>query len=128
MVNNVESIAAVPWIVMNGGAEYAKIGLERSTGTKLISASGHIKNPGVYEIEMGISVEEFINSDEYCGGMIDDRPLKALVPGGSSVPILPAHLIYKTAAGTDRLMTYESLSDGGFRNWFDVRFWRFYRV
>ena len=114
VVNNVESIAAVPWIVMNGGAEYAKIGLERSTGTKLISASGHIKNPGVYEIEMGITVEEFMNSDEYCGGMIDHRPLKALVPGGSSVPILPAHLIYKTAAGTDRLMTYESLSDGGF--------------
>jgi len=114
VVNNVESIAAVPWIVMNGGVEYAKIGLERSTGTKLISASGHIKNPGVYEIEMGITVEEFMNSDEYCGGMIDDRPLKALVPGGSSVPILPAHLIYKTAAGTDRLMTYESLSDGGF--------------
>jgi len=114
VVNNVESIAAVPWIVMNSGAEYAKIGLERSTGTKLISASGHIKNPGVYEIEMGITVEEFMNSDEYCGGMIDDRPLKALVPGGSSVPILPAHLIYKTAAGTDRLMTYESLSDGGF--------------
>lgn len=114
VVNNVESIAAVPWIVMNSGAEYAKIGLERSTGTKLISASGHIKNPGVYEIEMGITVEEFMNSDEYCGGMIDDRPLKALVPGGSSVPILPAHLIYKTANGTDRLMTYESLSDGGF--------------
>ncbi len=114
VVNNVESIAAVPWIVMNSGAEYAKIGLERSTGTKLISASGHIKNPGVYEIEMGITVEEFMNSDEYCGGMMDDRPLKALVPGGSSVPILPAHLIYKTAAGTDRLMTYESLSDGGF--------------
>lgn len=114
VVNNVESIAAVPWIVMNSGAEYSKIGLERSTGTKLISASGHIKNPGVYEIEMGITVEEFMNSDEYCGGMIDDRPLKALVPGGSSVPILPAHLIYKTAAGTDRLMTYESLSDGGF--------------
>ena len=68
----------------------------------------------MYEIELGVSVEEFINSDEYCGGMIDDRPLKALVPGGSSVPILPAHLIYKTAAGADRLMTYESLSDGGF--------------
>ena len=114
VVNIVESIAAVPWIVMNSGAEYAKIGIERSTGTKLISASGHIKNPGVYEIELGVSVEEFMNSDEYCGGMIDDRPLKALVPGGSSVPILPSHLIYKTAAGTDRLMTYESLSDGGF--------------
>ena len=114
VVNNVETIAAVPWIVNNSGAEYAKIGIGRSTGTKLISASGHIKNPGVYEIEMGLSVYEFMNSDEYLGGMSSDRPLKAFVPGGSSVPVLPAHLIYKTAAGEDRLMSYESLSDGGF--------------
>ena len=114
VVNNVESIAAVPWIINNSGADYAAIGIGRSTGTKLISASGNIKKPGVYEIDLGISVEEFINSDEYCGGMETDRPLKALVPGGSSVPILPAHLIYKTANGDDRLMTYESLSDGGF--------------
>lgn len=114
VVNNVESIANVPWIVNNSGEAYSKIGLGRSAGTKLISASGHIRKPGVYEIEMGITVEEFINSDEYCGGMMDDRPIKALIPGGSSVPILPAHLIYKTANGEDRLMTYESLSDGGF--------------
>ena len=114
VVNNVESIAAVPWIVMNSGAEYAKIGTEKSTGTKLISASGHIKKPGVYEIELGISVYEFINSDEYCGGMMDERPLKALVPGGSSVPILPANLIYKTAAGDERLMSYESMAEGSF--------------
>ena len=114
VVNNVESISNVPWIVNNSGAEYAKIGTEKSTGTKLISASGHIKKPGVYEIELGITVYDFINSDEYCGGMLDDRPIKALVPGGSSVPILPAHLIYKTANGEDRLMSYESMSDGGF--------------
>jgi len=116
VVNNVESIANIPWIVNNSGDDYAKIGLGRSTGTKLISASGHIRKPGVYEIEMGITVHEFINSDEYCGGMMDDRPIKALIPGGSSVPILPAHLIYKTANGEDRLMTYESLSDGGFES------------
>lgn len=115
VVNNVESISSVPWIVLNSGEEYAKIGVGRSTGTKLISASGHIKNPGVYEIELGLSVDEFMNSDEYLGGMINDRPLKALVPGGSSVPILPEHLIFKTANGEDRLMTYESLSDGGFQ-------------
>jgi len=114
VVNNVETIAAVPWIVNNSGADYAGIGIGRSTGTKLISASGNIKNQGVYEIELGVSVYEFMNSDEYCGGMQTDRPLKALVPGGSSVPILPANLIYKTATGEDRLMTYESLSDGGF--------------
>lgn len=114
VVNNVETIAAVPWIVNNSGADYAGIGIGRSTGTKLISASGNIKNQGVFEIELGVSVYEFMNSDEYCGGMQTDRPLKALVPGGSSVPILPANLIYKTANGEDRLMTYESLSDGGF--------------
>lgn len=116
VVNNVESIAAVPWIVNNSGEEYAKIGIGRSTGTKLISASGHCKNPGVYEIELGLSVDEFMNSDEYLGGMMDDRPLKALVPGGSSVPILPANLIFKTTEGNDRLMTYESLSEGGFES------------
>jgi NADH-quinone oxidoreductase subunit F len=114
VVNNVETIAAVPWIINNSGDEYAKIGIGRSTGTKLISASGHIKNPGVYEIELGLSVDEFMNSDEYLGGMSSSRPLKALVPGGSSVPILPAELIFKTANGEDRLMSYESLSDGGF--------------
>lgn len=114
VVNNVESIASVPWIVLNSGEEYSKIGLGRSTGTKLFSVSGHVKKPGVYEIEMGMTVDEFMNSDEYCGGMIDDRPLKGLIPGGSSVPILPQHLIFKTANGEDRLMTYESLSDGGF--------------
>jgi len=114
VVNNVESIANVPWIILNSGDEYAKIGVGRSTGTKLISASGHCKNPGVYEIELGLSVDEFMNSDEYLGGMMDNRPLKALIPGGSSVPILPEHLIFKTTNGEDRLMTYESLSDGGF--------------
>ena len=114
VVNNVESIASVPWIVLNSGEEYSKIGLGRSTGTKLFSVSGHVKKTGVYEIEMGMTVEEFMNSDEYCGGMIDDRPLKGLIPGGSSVPILPQHLIFKTANGEDRLMTYESLADGGF--------------
>jgi len=114
VVNNVESIASIPWIVLNSGEEYAKIGLGRSTGTKLFSVSGHVKKPGVYEIEMGMTVDEFMNSDEYCGGMIDDRPLKGLIPGGSSVPILPIDLIFKTANGEDRLMTYESLSDGGF--------------
>ena len=111
VVNNVESISAVSWIVNNTGEEYAKIGLGKSTGTKLISASGHIKNPGVYEIEMGMTVDEFMNSDQYLGGMIDDRPLKAFIPGGSSVPILPAQYIFKTANGEDRLMTYESLAD-----------------
>lgn len=114
VVNNVESIAAVVPIVNDGGEEYAKIGLGKSTGTKLISACGNLVRPGVYEIEMGITVEEFIYGDDYCRGIANGKKLKACVPGGSSVPILPHYLVTKTAAGEDRLMTYESLADGGF--------------
>src|SRR5476651_186632 len=115
VVNNVETIAAVVPIINEGGEEYAKIGIGKSTGTKLISACGNIKNQGVYEIDMTISVEEFIYSDEYCGGMANGRRLKACIPGGSSVPVLPANLLLKTAKGETRMMTYESLSDGGFQ-------------
>ena len=114
VVNNVETIAAVVPIVNDGGEEYAKIGVGKSTGTKLISACGNINKPGVYEIDLGVPVEEFIYSDEYCGGIANGKKLKALVAGGSSVPILPHYLINKTAAGENRLMTYESLADGGF--------------
>jgi NADH-quinone oxidoreductase subunit F len=114
VVNNVETIAAVVPIVNDGGAEYAKIGIGKSTGTKLISACGNLVKPGVYEIDLGVSVEEFIYSDEWCGGIANGKKLKACVPGGSSVPILPANLVCKTAEGTDRLMSYESLAEGGF--------------
>ncbi|MBK8723692.1 MAG: NADH-quinone oxidoreductase subunit NuoF [Saprospiraceae bacterium] len=115
VVNNVETIAAVVPIINEGGANYANIGVGKSTGTKLISASGHINKPGVYEIELGLPVEEFIYSDQYCGGIRNGKELKAVVAGGSSVPILPKELILKTAAGEPRLMSYESLGDGGFQ-------------
>lgn len=114
VVNNVETLAAVVPIILMGGEEYAKIGIGKSTGTKLISACGNINKPGVYEIDMTISVEDFIYSDEYCGGIAKGKKLKACIPGGSSVPILPANLLLKTVKGEKRLMNYESLSDGGF--------------
>ncbi len=114
VVNNVETLAAVVPILNMGGEEYAKIGIGKSTGTKLISACGNINKPGIYEIDMTISVEEFIYSDEYCGGIPRGKKLKACIPGGSSVPILPANLLLTTAKGEKRLMTYESLADGGF--------------
>ena len=114
VVNNVETIAAVVPIINITGAEYAKIGVGRSTGTKLISACGNINKPGVYEIDMTISVEEFIYSEDYCGGIPNGKKLKACIPGGSSVPILPANLLLKTINGEPRLMNYESLADGGF--------------
>lgn len=114
VVNNVESIAATVPIINDGGDEYTKIGIGRSTGTKLISASGNLVRPGVYEIELGLPVEEFIYSDEWCGGIANGKRLKATVAGGSSVPILPANLSLKLANGDPRLMSYESLSEGGF--------------
>lgn len=114
VVNNVETIAAVVPIINDGGEAFAAIGIGKSTGTKLISACGNINKPGVYEIDMTISVEEFIYSDEYCGGIPNGKKLKACIPGGSSVPILPANLLLTTAKGEKRLMNYESLSDGGF--------------
>lgn len=114
VVNNVETIAAVVPIINITGEEYAKIGVGKSTGTKLISACGNINKPGVYEIDMTISVEEFIYSDEYCGGIAHGKRLKACIPGGSSVPILPANLLLKTAKGENRMMNYEGLADGGF--------------
>lgn len=114
VVNNVETIADVVPIINDGGEAFAKLGVGKSTGTKLISACGNLNKPGVYEIDMNLSVEEFIFSDEYCGGIPNGKRLKACIPGGSSVPILPANLLLKTAKGETRLMNYESLSEGGF--------------
>lgn len=114
VVNNVESIATVVPIINMGADEYLKIGTEKSPGTKLISASGNLVRPGVYEIELGMSVEEFIYGDDWCRGIANGKKLKACIPGGSSVPILPHNLVCKTATGETRYMSYESLSDGGF--------------
>jgi NADH-quinone oxidoreductase subunit F len=114
VVNNVETLAAVGPIILMGGEAYAAIGIGKSTGTKLFSACGHVNKPGVYEVEMGLPVEEFIYSEEYCGGIRMNRRLKAVIPGGSSEPVLPADLILRTAKGERRLLTYESLEAGGF--------------
>ncbi len=99
VLNNVETYAAVPWIIANGADAYAAIGTEKSKGTKLVSASGHINKPGVYEVEMGYPFKRFL--EEECGGMLEGRKLKAVIPGGSSVPILRAEDI------EDATMDYE---------------------
>ena len=115
VVNNVETLASVVPLINMGGEEYGKIGVGRSTGTKLISACGNINKPGVYEIPFDLSVEEFIYGDEWCGGIPNGKRLKACVPGGSSVPMLPTNLLLTTSTGEKRLMNYESLSEGGFQ-------------
>ncbi len=84
IVNNVESISNVPWITTNGGAAYAAIGPERSSGTKMLSISGHINKPGNYEIVMGMTWRELIY--DIGGGIPDGKALKAWIPGGASAP------------------------------------------
>jgi NADH-quinone oxidoreductase subunit F len=112
VLNNVETYAAVPWIIRNGADAYAAIGTEKSKGTKLISASGHINKPGVYEVEMGYPFKRFL--EEECGGMLNGRKLKAVIPGGSSVPILRAEDIEEATMdyeGWNKLGTF--LGSGG---------------
>jgi NADH-quinone oxidoreductase subunit F len=82
VVNNVESLSTLPHIVKMGGDEYAKLGVNRSTGTRLFSVSGHVKKPGNYEVELGISFRELIF--DIAGGIRDDRPIKFFIPGGAS--------------------------------------------
>ena len=85
-VNNVETLCNVPLIVLNGPEWFAALGPEKNGGPKLYCISGHVKKPGVYEAAMHTTLRELIY--DHAGGMLDDRPLKAIIPGGSSVPLL----------------------------------------
>jgi NADH-quinone oxidoreductase subunit F len=86
LINNVETLATAPAIIRMGGAEYAKLGAPGSTGTKLVSVSGHVQRPGNYEIELGISSREIIYG--LAGGPPEGRSVKLWFPGGSSSPVL----------------------------------------
>ncbi len=88
VVNNVETIANVPYIVQHGGAAFKKIGTPKSPGTTLISVSGHINTPGVYEVEYGYPFASFLANE--CGGMLGNSALKCVVPGGISTKVLTA--------------------------------------
>ncbi len=88
LINNVETLATVPKILEIGGAEYAKLGVENSRGTRLFSLSGNVVNGGNYEVELGTNLRELIY--DIGGGIPDGRELKAIIPGGSSVPVLTA--------------------------------------
>jgi NADH-quinone oxidoreductase subunit F len=108
VVNNVETLTAVPQIIEMGGEAWQKLGTEKSGGTKLWSVSGHVNKPGVYELPMGYSdMEKFIMDD--CGGMRGDNKLKAVIPGGSSVYIMNAEQVI----GKKVTMDYEGLVAGG---------------
>lgn len=104
-INNVETLAAVPHIVEHGGEWYRQWGTERSPGTKLFCVSGHVLKPGNYELPMGFPMRELI--DDVCGGLREGRELKAVIPGGSSVPILSA------AECLDCSLDYEGVVSAG---------------
>ncbi len=104
VVNNVETLANIPHIVNNGAEWFASIGVERNTGTRLYAVSGHVNRPGVIESPMTITLRELIY--DHCGGIRDGRKLKAVIPGGSSVPIL-------TADKVDVRMDYDSVVKAG---------------
>jgi NADH-quinone oxidoreductase subunit F len=103
-INNVETLCAVPHIVKNGADWYRQWGTEKSTGTKLFNMSGHLVRRGNFELPLGFNLKELIY--DVCGGIRDDRSLKAVIPGGSSVPILAADEI-------DIAMDYESVAAAG---------------
>jgi NADH-quinone oxidoreductase subunit F len=87
IVNNVETLSNVPWIVRNGGAAFAALGAETSKGMRMFAMSGHVKKPGVYEVEFGTTTfRDLLMAPEYGGGIRDDNQLKAFIPGGSSSP------------------------------------------
>ncbi len=105
VVNNVETLAALPWIIEHGAAAYAAMGTEKSKGTKLFSVGGHIAHPGVYELEMGYSFKKFLEED--CGGVPNGKKLKGVIPGGGSMPVLRPEEIEKVN------LDYESVQAAG---------------
>ena len=103
-INNTETFAAVPWIIRNGGQAYLEVGKPNNGGTKLFSISGDVERPGNYEIPMGTPFSKLL---ELAGGMRGGRQLKAVIPGGSSAPVLPASIMM------DCTMDYDSIAKAG---------------
>ncbi|TNF25594.1 MAG: NADH oxidoreductase (quinone) subunit F [Deltaproteobacteria bacterium] len=104
LVNNVETIASVPVVIEHGGEWFHKLGVERDGGSRLIGISGHVKKPGLYEIGVGANMREVIY--ELAGGILEDRPLKAVIPGGSSCAVMTPEQI-------DAPMTLDGIRDAG---------------
>lgn len=103
-INNTETFASVPMIITNGGKWFAELGKPNSGGTKLFSVSGHVNRPGNFEVRLGISFAELL---EMAGGMREGRALKAVIPGGSSVPVLPGEVMMEVN------MDYDSIQKAG---------------
>ncbi len=102
IVNNVETLSNLPWILANGGAAFAALGAENSKGTRMFAVSGHVKRPGVYEVEFGVTTfRDLLYAPVYGGGIRGDKALKAFIPGGASAPwMYPEQIDTPLEAGT----------------------------
>ena len=109
-INNTETFAAVPWIIRNGGAAYLACGKPNNGGTKIFSVSGDVQRPGNYEVPMGTPFAELL---EMAGGMRPGRTLKAVIPGGSSAPVLPASIMMETTMDYDAIAKAGSMLGSG---------------
>jgi NADH-quinone oxidoreductase subunit F len=103
-INNTETFAAVPWIILNGGEAFLNLGRPNNGGTKIFSVSGDVTRPGNFEVRLGTPFARLL---EMAGGMRGGRKLKACIPGGSSMPVLPADVMLKTD------MDYDSIAKAG---------------
>ncbi|MBS1189406.1 MAG: dehydrogenase subunit [Rhodocyclaceae bacterium] len=103
-INNTETFASIPFILKMGGEEFLNLGKPNNGGTKLFSVSGHVNRPGNYEIPLGTPFSKLL---EMCGGMRGGRKLKAVIPGGSSAPVIPADIMMECT------MDYDSISKAG---------------
>lgn len=111
VINNVETISALPFILNEGAAAYKKWGTEKSPGTKLLSVSGHVAKPGTYEVPLGYPLKDLIFKD--CGGIPNGKRLKAVIPGGSSVPILTAKDVETVNLDYESLAAHGSMLGSG---------------
>lgn len=111
IVNNVETLAAVKYIIRDGAAAYRKYGTEKSPGTKLFSVSGDVQKPGTIEVPLGISLKDII--EKHCGGLKPGRKLKAVIPGGSSAPVLTAEEAYKVTMDYEACATMGTMLGSG---------------
>jgi NADH-quinone oxidoreductase subunit F len=109
-INNTETFAAVPWIIRNGGAAYLACGKPNNGGTKIFSVSGDVERPGNYEVPMGTPFAKLL---ELAGGVRGGRALKAVIPGGSSAPVLPASIIMDTTMDYDAIAKAGSMLGSG---------------
>jgi len=109
-INNTETFAAVPWIINNGGDAFLALGKPNNGGTKLFSVSGHVNRPGNYEVKLGTPFAKLL---EMAGGMRGGRKLKAVIPGGSSAPVLPADIIMQTDLDYDSIAKAGSMLGSG---------------